>query len=536
MLLVVIAIWFLINTALLIASRKTIRSGGTPYLINVKGKRLIPLMSWALLSLILVISFIALKITDVSITDYSDWQQENQTRIMMTADKTYPTAEAVRIGIREGSVPEDYFISDGIIHLDYPLTRLSANNDGSSSGCRIAVLGDSFVWGQSLINQNSVMYRQLYYELTRRGYNCSVWGIGVGGASTFDEYLWLAESSLLEDIKPDILLIGYVRNDPELQSRQDAYQAEKTDSFAKKILAYPIGAINDYCPNVGYLLANRLQSSDYMALNLRYVSAENLAAYTEEVVKPLSELTKAKGIETVFVSFPRITEKAYNNKFYPPVKALFEQYGIPFFDCTPEYTAFFSSGDHAANAAVNPVDLHPGTASNRFFSLYMADLLEAEYGYLLGERSIAGEQIYNVSINDWLPQRLNVTEESVSPNAGVFHLEYPTVTEANSFLYLPVNKAHVAVSFAYPVDVAGITLEGDRLESAEIWCNTINEALGYDDLRYASLGSQQGNICVWNDDTDDRVTTIFIHAETAVTNEPLPLRLTVTCADGGVRP
>ncbi len=535
MLLAITLLLCILSVVLLIASDKKMRSGGTPYLINVKGRRLLPLMSLALFSLILLIGAAALKITDISITDYSAWQDENQTRMTMTVDKTYPTNGAVRIGIREGGISGDRFKTDERVQLEYPLTRLSADTDGSRSACRIAVIGDSFVWGESLVNQNSVMYRQLDYELTRRGYDCSVFGIGVGGASTQDEYVWLAETTLLEDLRPDIILIGYVRNDPELQSRQDAYNGTSNVSFVKNLLSLPANAINGFCPDVGYLLSNRLHSSEYMALNLAYVSEDNLSAYEDEVVKPLSDLISEKDLETAFVVFPRITEKAYNNRFYPPVKELYDRYGIPFYDCTAEYTEFFSTGPHAENANVNPVDLHPGTASNQFFAIYMADILENDYSYLLGEKKTVSSGSYNVSVNDWLPLKLDLTEETVSPELGVFSFFYPSQGSSGDFLYLPVKKNHVAVSFAFPVDIDSIKLEGEGLEAAEIWCNSINEDLGYDDMAYAHLGQKQGDTCVWTDGTDGRVTTLFIHAETNIGTE-LPLKLTVTCGDGGVHP
>lgn len=520
-----------------LAGRKAIRSGGTPYIINIKGKRFIPLMSFALLSLILLLGTLALKITDVSITDYSEWQYENNNRIMMTLDKTYPTDEAERIGLRERSITKDRFKTSDIIHLGYPLTRLSANKntDGPASGCRIAVLGDSFVWGESLINQNSVMYRQLKYELSKRGYDCTVWGIGVGGASTYDEYTWLSQSNLLEDIKPNIILIGYVRNDPVLPHRENVYEQTSAVSILRNCLALPAKAMDAFCPNLSYLLANRLHSSEYMDQNLSYVSEEHLSVYEDEVVKPLSELVRSKGLNTAIVSFPRITESPYNNRFYPPVKALYEEYGIPYFDCTEEYTDYFSSKIHSANVAANPVDLHPGTASNRFFATYMADILEANYSSLLGEKHETVEKEYALTVNDWLPIKLNVTEVSATAHAGVFKLEYPQENASNCFLYLPVKKKHVAVSFAFPADIKGITLKGNGLVSAEIWYNSVNEELGYDDLQYCPLGQKQGKTCGWSGLDAERVTTLLIHAETE-NGSKCALELTVTCDKGGSHP
>src|SRR4029434_5090068 len=78
----------------------------------------------------------------------------------------------------------------------------------------ILVLGDSFVWGPPYLSLNHLWWRQLMIELERRGYRqVRVVAAGHSGWSTHRELECLEE--LLGEVKPDLVIWGYVTNDPD---------------------------------------------------------------------------------------------------------------------------------------------------------------------------------------------------------------------------------------------------------------------------------------------------------------------------------
>lgn len=71
---------------------------------------------------------------------------------------------------------------------------------------RIAVVGDSFIWGHNL-DQSELMTCHLERELRARGYNVEVLNFGIGGYGTDQEYL-LVEREVLR-YRPDIVALSF---------------------------------------------------------------------------------------------------------------------------------------------------------------------------------------------------------------------------------------------------------------------------------------------------------------------------------------
>lgn len=79
---------------------------------------------------------------------------------------------------------------------------------------RILVLGDSFVWGPPYATLNHLWWRQLQIELARRGYGqVDVLAAGRPGWSTRDQLA--CARKLVEEVRPDLIVWGYVTNDPD---------------------------------------------------------------------------------------------------------------------------------------------------------------------------------------------------------------------------------------------------------------------------------------------------------------------------------
>ena len=82
---------------------------------------------------------------------------------------------------------------------------------------RILVVGDSYVWGMGGTNINYLWWKQLDLIIKEAGYsNVNVYGASMYRFNTEEELdLILKKDSLIEKIDPDLIIIGYVTNDPE---------------------------------------------------------------------------------------------------------------------------------------------------------------------------------------------------------------------------------------------------------------------------------------------------------------------------------
>ena len=164
-----------------------------------------PIRSIKFLFFGIVLLFILLQLTDWRIEkschngllNYPDWVTEDKTRTWMA---------------------QRHFQSD----FDNPLWNskgipLLPKSPGKK---RILIIGDSFVYGSGHININELWWRQLQLELENRGYlNVEVIAAGVNGASTQEQLRWIKELGIFEKVSPDLVLFGYIANDPDVKQK-----------------------------------------------------------------------------------------------------------------------------------------------------------------------------------------------------------------------------------------------------------------------------------------------------------------------------
>jgi hypothetical protein len=89
--------------------------------------------------------------------------------------------------------------SEGFRDLDHTLTRPEGR-------VRIAVVGDSFIWGHNL-HQNYLMPQTLERALRAKGYDVEVFNFGIGGFGNDQELLMLDRFVL--PYKPDIVALSF---------------------------------------------------------------------------------------------------------------------------------------------------------------------------------------------------------------------------------------------------------------------------------------------------------------------------------------
>jgi len=169
-------------------------------LFRFKSVRFFPVLSLVYAFFAAVILFFALLIAD-EVNGFARYIREDNIVTMMTFEK---------YGHLAGKIIEG---------TDCPLVMI---RDGTpipqKENPRILVVGDSFVWGHGISNINHIWWNIASSELARRGYDCDIYAAGFPGASTYDELLWLRDTAVLEAIRPDLIVLGYFINDPDLAS------------------------------------------------------------------------------------------------------------------------------------------------------------------------------------------------------------------------------------------------------------------------------------------------------------------------------
>lgn len=365
---------------------------------------------------------------------------------------------------------------------------------------RILVMGDSFVWGDGYANMNDIWWRQLQRELIHRGYNdVEVIAAGLNGASTHEE---LEQAQNLTRIyKPDLIIWGYVSNDPDERSfKLFDYSLIQKDSLVQTLDAVEARGI---FPRVNTWLAVARSSKiaqsmsgekngyDYLQWERKLFEPENFKLYQKTIDK-LGVFQSRSGIPGFMMTLPSLPARGSYISNYSKVLPLFQSAKVPVYNILDDYLVYYSNLklDPIYGWRINPANGHPATASTYFHAVKAADILEAHYSQVLGKRQPSRKQP-TIQVNDWVPHNLNPT----SSMTDVFTFQYPT--SEDYMLRLPVNRPFVQLNLERPVALKEIRLSGVGLEAALLDLTVIDPKLKFDNGTIYSLDSQQGNPLVW---------------------------------------
>lgn len=497
----------------------------TKCLFTVKRIPVFPLNSfiYALVGFVIVVTALFVVESAVKNPTLDQWAKEDSKIWAMDKDKNYDHK------------------------TDYPLIKVRGTAIEKDAPVKILVLGDSFVFGYGYSNFNYMWWNQLSNVLKIRGYNCDIYGVGYEGASTYSELQWLTTTSMVSDLDPDIIIIGYVTNDPDSSySKEDVASQYGT---LTQVLDLPFkNTITKLWPGVFSIFDNKISEKlgplglfnhkigfQYATWELKQIKGEKLAQYNSQVIKPLGEFEVSSGIPIVLVTTPHMPSINYFEPRYAPVLPLFEKAGIKTYNMLNNFCNTLSDKKYEDNLFINPVDPHPGTAGTWFYSKYIANLLESDYPDILGKKTLTGKEIYNIDVNDWMPYSLSPQTVTGSGTSAKYIISYPDKNSQDSFLTMPANENYVKLNFKYPVDISTVTIEGKKLDSATLYVTGINEDLGFDDQVMHKLGKKSGQTCEWADNNALRVTSLCIHAETSDgTGDNLTVK--ITCKEGAVSP
>jgi len=481
----------------------------TKALLQIKSLRLFPVLSLAYAFSAAVILFFSLLIVDAA-SGYDQYFSENRVVLSMAHEQKTKA-------------------------FDYPLMAIRGREEIRTEHPKILVLGDSFVFGDGLSNINQIWWNILQSELGRRGYDCAVYAAGTGEISTYDEYLWLRDTSLLEDIQPDLIIIGYVTNDADLGSMDSGMGLKyyATTLYTKNFMSWlrpAFPGIFDWVESkiLGKIMMteNRYNNSEYGYIyptwEQKILEGEYLEAYNTRVLRPLGAFIRELGIPLIVIPTPEAPSKSYFEPLYQNVLPLFEQAGLPVYNPLDLFVEQYSDGKYDDYFLANPVNKHPGPATSLFLGQYAADVLEQHYPSILGEKSERDKTKLSIEVNDWLPFMLGPQAIQESGAVSQYTIEYPDQSSKadpkagvhGNFLTHPLGKKYVKLNFKYPVRLSGVQIEGEDLLSAEVYTLAINEKLGFDDQKPVRLGGRRGNRCTWEDGSGRYVTSLLISAKT----------------------
>lgn len=383
---------------------------------------------------------------------------------------------------------------------------------------RILVVGDSYIWGDGYANANHIWWQQFRQKLKENGYNdVEIVAAGVGGYSTQQEFENVIKNKQLIDlVDPDLIVIGFVNNDPEF--RDENYETyfkvinsgdlfyDSDNFFINKYKELFPFSYNGLC----LLLYDKFEYNetfhDYFGLGywtwLSIISSGYwLDNYETEVVKPLKNyLENNLGIPYFFYITYNDIEPGIED-----IMNMFEDnnikyYFAPYYFVNKVYDEYYN-----VDLAINPANNHPSVVLCKNFAEVLTRILESDYPEILGQKGIYAP---NFNINDWMPHMLNVHKESVDTYSFV----YPASDTEKAFLTLPVHKPYVKLNLEEPLIISNISIEGNNIEEIEVFVNKINKDLGYDDQNLYSLGILTENF-EWKVSDKDLITSINVSAK-----------------------
>jgi lysophospholipase L1-like esterase len=457
-------------------------------------KRVLPIfpviaLKYFLLALLAILIVVA--VTEVSLRYLAtqravishDWSMENTNINVMNQEK-----------LRRVTQTDPIWRSDGI-----PFSMEKKEKT------RILVIGDSFVWGDGYSNANDIWWRQLSRELRQRGYQSTeVLAAGLNGASTQDQLRWLKSTNLLKEANPDLAILGYVTNDPDVADQNGVHlvkqvgrdvQPPRWRGLEATIGRFAPTLVAQLTPRLTKKWASRLKDAySYGDWELQLLETPNIEAYAA-VVNELSTIAEARGLPLLVVTLPNKPDRSWFEPRYRKIEPLYQAANLPFYDILDDFILEYRSSNEGRfgnqlHWGINPANGHPGTVATSFYARKVADILERDYPNAIGPRS-ASPAAVAPSINDWMPPSAHVKQ--LSPNEWQF---YPT-SPGQLSPYLPLKQPYVILSFDTPVSIKSIRLVGEELKSSELWFTSDDPVAGAELDDITGLGARNGPNSEW---------------------------------------
>jgi hypothetical protein len=226
---------------------------------------------------------------------------------------------------------------------------------------RIAVLGDSFIWGDGL-PYDSAWSHKLEQSIVAKYDNVEVMHWGRNGWQTKDEFEFYTKEGF--KYQPDLLILGFVDNDPDLGLFQHMDPHFRNNYW----LLYKIW------PAAAEKVLAKLYAISYGNWQERLYGEENLALY-EQLLQQFMDTLENNGQDYFMVQTPACLEGDCNEN-YLKIQPLFDKLGLEYTSLIPACEEKLS-GYNYLDLRANPVNGHPGTLMTNLFADEVLHYLEA---------------------------------------------------------------------------------------------------------------------------------------------------------------
>lgn len=268
----------------------------------------------------------------------------------------------------------------------YGFTDIPRGKKKADGVYRIAVLGDSFVWGGSLPYEQAWGHK-LARKITERYPQIEVINWGKNGWSTLDELAFLETEGIKFNV--DLLLVGFVRNDPDMGNYPwRLYDLRKSPKWYVQAALYPVRKLfpNVYEFSTAYLnefLMNYVFTGYGWNTWYQYVySPENLQRYSD-ILRGIANLCQTNKIDVLFVLTPASYDSGEEKKF-DAIIPLLQQANIPYINLFPAVARDLSHY-RPRQLWANLADGHPGPIMTELFANEVMTYLE-QHGKLAVQR------------------------------------------------------------------------------------------------------------------------------------------------------
>lgn len=393
-------------------------------------------------------------------------------------------------------------------------SRLWTVPEKSQKAHRILVLGDSFAWGHGYSNMNDIWWRQLARELDRRGYkDVEVIAAGMQGLNTRLE-LEVAKK-VIPRFKPDLVIWGYIPNDAEEISTQNA------ESLDQKLLFRPhrkngvLEAFKGLYPHLSYqLLAQReaylrkTRSGEFAKENqpnwvFSMLSGENWKRYSK-TLDNTAEYLNSLSIPSFIMFLPYECPgkidfaeiKAHYDRLFPPIRKAFEDRNVHVVDA---YDTWIKAAEGEENLqkkgvlwfGINPANAHPNTWATHAYGSHAADVLEKDFAPILGTKSSKSPTQTSIRVNDCIPPNLQIQQ-----NDNKIVIVYPA-KKSDDFRNMPLRKPFIELNLETPINAKEISLGGTGLKGASLYVTNVDGRKHFDNGEMFNLGQKSGSWLLW---------------------------------------
>ncbi|GMU87057.1 MAG: hypothetical protein AMXMBFR48_22980 [Ignavibacteriales bacterium] len=241
---------------------------------------------------------------------------------------------------------------------------------------RIAVLGDSFVWGAG-VEDSIIWTHKLEANLRQEGISIEVMNWGKSGWSTFDQMEFLKNRGL--EYEFDYLIFSFVVNDPVMDS-SDVLILLGRDGFIHKNILRHLATV---FPNSVAFLVDLIQNFTATVFKSGYVDWLDTVVYTEKNLKKYRRLLREikkfcddRAIRFAFVMTPESASERMGN-YFTTIHEILVGEKITVLNLFPSVREEFGSRNPRSMWA-NPADGHPGTELTSLYARETFVFLQSE--------------------------------------------------------------------------------------------------------------------------------------------------------------